>query len=148
MKCMIRVVGMITCAGLIGCSPDLRTSPFVATHTSQIIGRVTDSGGAELDSVTIFVRFPARSGFGYAGTPVVTNGVGEFRYDVQRMSAPPMVPETDTVTVDVMGQVRKRAYQNMDGSFPVIETKALLTFVENGQVSRITRADLRITVMK
>jgi hypothetical protein len=129
--------------GLAGCRSDT-TGPFGITHTSRVVGTVSTPAGAPIDSVRVFIRIPDRAGFAYAVTPAMTNRDGKFSYVVQRMRAPTFIAEPDTVTVEVQGEVLKKAYYQPDGTSTKGSSVVRLTFSPAGSAVITVQANLHI----
>ncbi|MGV3709055.1 MAG: hypothetical protein ACO1Q7_09445 [Gemmatimonas sp.] len=92
--------------------------------------------GAPLDSVMIAVN-AGRPGFGYAAPRPVTNANGEFTYLVERMVAPPVVPQPDTVHAQIL-VASTRPRDSVNGQAPVSSSVGVLSFVPHGQTPPAT----------
>lgn len=121
------------------------TSGFVPTHVSLVRGTVVSQNGTPLESVVVAITPDARAGYSYASPRPETNKRGEFTYEVQRMVAPPVVLQPDTVTATVQVMGLKAAY-DVNGERSISQARVLLTFVPRGSTPVASTVQVTLTI--
>ena len=142
-----RFVVVMSAGIVMSCSDDTweNTSPFVPTHVSVLAGRVLTTNGTPLDSVQININ-PNGPNAGFPAKKVITNALGEFTYDVDRMSVSAPLPQPDTMRVEIRADGLKKSYLTVGQSGPTARDTVVLTFVPYGQTPITTTVQIRLNV--